>query len=82
MNAATPMAEMTRLEALLIAQQCAQACGCCVTPFEPPEWALAAILAAANGVLADPEANAQPGIGRPPDLQPLAASRAAIDVEI
>ena len=48
----TPM-EMNRNEAWLVARQCAQACGTYSSPFEPPEWVLVAIQAAANGVVPD-----------------------------
>lgn len=45
--------QMNRNEAWLVARQCAQACGTYSSPFEPPEWVLVAIQAAANGVVPD-----------------------------
>lgn len=67
---------MTRNEAWLVARQCAQACGTYVVPFEPPEWALVAIQAAANGVIPDlPSSEVEKTL-------PLAPQCAAVDVEL
>ena len=66
--------KMSRNEAWLVARQCAQVCGTYTVPFEPPEWALVAIQAAANGVIPELPASDVP--------LPLARPRAAVDLEI